>query len=113
MHSDFHDRRVNDRIPVDLWVQQIDGDLSVLHPAANLSEGGIFLYTDRMKVGEEHEIEFTLPGRTLVLRLRALVAWKIAGHRPAGVGMRFIDVDDGMRQALHAWAAAQVGSHAL
>lgn len=113
MHDDFQDRRIAERVPVDLWVQQIDGDLGVLHPAANLSEGGIFLYTDRLKVGEEHELEFTLPGTSTNVRLRARVVWKIDGHRPTGVGMRFLDLDPKTRKGLRAWAIGQIGSLAV
>ncbi len=113
MHSDFLDRRESERIPVDLWVQQIEGDIGVLHPAANLSEGGIFLYTDRMKIGEEHEIEFSLPGAATQLRLRARVVWKIAGHRPMGVGLRFLFLDEATRETLRRWAVAETGSLAV
>lgn len=113
MHNDFHERRIAERVPVDLWVQQIDGDIGVLHPAANLSEGGIFLYTDRMKLGDEHEVEFTLPGTSTTLRLLARVVWKIDAHRPMGVGMRFVDLDDSIRGMLRDWAIGQIGSLAV
>ncbi|MHB8419032.1 MAG: PilZ domain-containing protein [Myxococcales bacterium] len=70
----------------------------------DLSIGGAFLRADLLlEQGEELEIEFELPGVSQPLRSRARVAWVRRGEtdRSApGMGIEFLDLSPGDRQAL-------------
>lgn len=99
------ERRAAQRIPIELWIEEHKGDNVVLHPAANLSVGGVFLYADRLRPGEECDLDFALPGDGHGVHVRARVVWDTAAPDPHGVGVEFLDLDDEDRAAIAHWVA--------
>lgn len=86
------ENRASRRRPIEVWVQQVLGDRVVLHPAANLSLGGLFLYTNRMRLGDVHRLELTLPGAEAPVQVQARVAWLRGDDVVTGAGMEFVDL---------------------
>jgi uncharacterized protein (TIGR02266 family) len=100
------DRRATERVPIELWIEEHQGESVVLHPAANLSEGGVFLYADRLRPGDECDLAFALPDDGQGVNVRARVVWETrAEAAPHGVGVEFLDLDEDDRAAISHWVA--------
>lgn len=99
------ERRAATRVPIELWIEEHQGDNVVLHPAANLSEGGVFLYADRLRPGDECDLIFALPNDGHGVNVRARVVWETPAQSHRGVGVEFLDLDEEDRAAIAHWAA--------
>ena len=97
VHTERTESRADERVAIELWVQQIRNGRVVLHPAANLSLGGLFLYAPGMRLGDTHLLEFSPPGAQRAVQVRARVAW-LRGD--AGAGMEFLDLSMDDREAI-------------
>lgn len=73
----------------------------------DLSEGGAFLEAEMLfDVGDELELEFSLPGSDRVIQTRSRIAWVSRGRdgdHPAGMGIQFDGLHDEDREALVAY----------
>ena len=86
---------------IDLEVQVAAASDSGTHTAAtlNISAGGVFLVTTQpSNVGDQLQLELTLPDSKQCISLDSKVRWmrrrRVAGRRarPAGVGLQFINL---------------------
>jgi uncharacterized protein (TIGR02266 family) len=89
--------------------------------AMNLSKTGAFIHTLRpRKVGEEFDIQFTVPRTGIFVKCRAKVVWTrefAQGDTQApGMGVELMDLDPEVAEKLDKWvkqyAAAHPGVHA-
>ncbi len=99
------DKRRVPRVPVEVWVQEVSEDRVVLHPAANLSTGGVFLYANRFGGDAENPVwlEFSLPGEQRIIRVRGRAAWRRGNEPPEGIGIEFVELRPADREAIEAW----------
>ncbi len=81
--------------------------------ALNLSTGGLFLETaDLLPAGTPLTLEFLIPGVKHMVHCQGQVAWvnartdKIKPRLPTGFGVRFLDLDHKVAQALRAFIHA-------
>jgi len=87
------ERRLDDRVPVSIWVEEEHGRERCLRRTADLSQGGMQLDLGLPRpVGSRMHLRFTLPGETHVFELVAEVvsaSWR--DDRPI-TNVRFLDV---------------------
>lgn len=103
------ERRGAQRVAVDLFVQERDGDRLFVHPATNLSASGIFIeshsYSLRNALERRFiELEFALPGDTvpIVVRGEVLGARRTGGFSH-GLAVKFLDLASDAERRLAAF----------
>jgi len=83
------DRRNNERVVVDLWVEERTEDALYFQRATNLSVGGLFLdHTLPHPAGTLVQLELRLPGEQTPLRVAGEVVPPT--DREQGMGVRFV-----------------------
>ena len=95
--ADDHDKRKEDRIPVDLWIEASrDGEL-YYQRASNLSVGGAFFaQTIPLPVGTRVALKFTLPGDEHEIAC----AGDIVSAKELGMGVHFVSMASADRARL-------------
>jgi uncharacterized protein (TIGR02266 family) len=91
--SNAADRRREERVVIDLWVEEHTDDALYFQRATNLSTGGLFLErTLPHAPGTLVEIDLRLPGDASPLRVKGEVV--AARSRELGMGLRFVGLED-------------------
>jgi uncharacterized protein (TIGR02266 family) len=104
------ERRQGSRVPVQIWVEEKSERELYFQRSANLSLGGIYLEnTIPHPVGTRVTLRFTLPGDEQKLEVRAEVAAAIAGEEEFGMGLKFIDLGDGVADRIKQYIARTSG----
>jgi uncharacterized protein (TIGR02266 family) len=104
------ERRQGNRVPVQIWVEEKTDRELYFQRSANLSSGGIYLEnTIPHPVGTRVNLRFVLPGETEKLEVKAEVAAAIAGEEEFGMGLKFIELDDGIAQKIQQYVARTSG----
>lgn len=86
------ERRHEDRIPVQMWVEERIADGLYFQRAANLSAGGMYLEnTIPHPVGTRVALQFTLPDGGPPLRVHAQIV-NAAAEDTVGMGLKFVDL---------------------
>src|ERR1017187_7996494 len=68
--------------------------------SANISEGGMALSTVvLLSLGEEVQIQFTLPGHEIPFSVKSTVCWLKSGH----LGVRFVSLSSEHKSELQGW----------
>lgn len=81
--------------------------------AKNISRGGIFVNTlTPKKVGEEFNLELSVPKSDIIIKCRCRVVWnrrfsESVGDLEPGMGIMFLDLDTDMADKIDGWVAAQ------
>jgi uncharacterized protein (TIGR02266 family) len=88
------DKRKQERVPVELWIEaERDGEL-YFQRASNLSIGGAFFaQTIPLPLGTRVALKFELPGETVEIRCNG----EIVTAKDLGMGVSFLDLKDGDR----------------
>ncbi len=97
--SQNSERRTNNRVVVDLWVEERTEDALYFQRATNLSIGGLFL--DRTlphPAGTRVQLELRLPGEASPLRVAGEVVAN--ADRDMGRGVRFVNLSTHERARL-------------
>ena len=95
------ERRRAPRIPVNATTHlDFPGATPKKATLLNLSDGGTALHSDQRVPSCKVYFQFELPGQEQVVRLSGEVAWQDASGR---AGIRFVDVPQASRRAIHAW----------
>ena len=88
-HARGADRRRSQRVPIEMWVEELAADERVFRRAGNLSEGGLHLdKTIPIPVGTHINLRFTLPGDPLPLEVQGHVV-AIDPDQRLGMGVAF------------------------
>jgi len=99
-------RHVRRALSVEFRARDAAGEGELTLVGADLSAGGTFLRCDvLLEPGETLILEFRLPGAPVPLATPARVAWVRRfpdGDEPAGMGIQFLALSSGDRQALEA-----------
>ncbi|MFT3707672.1 MAG: PilZ domain-containing protein [Archangium sp.] len=95
--NDDKDKRKEQRIPVDLWIEaEREGEL-YYQRAGNLSVGGaFFVQTIPLPVGTRVSLKFTLPGDTHEI----VCDGDIVSAKELGMGVQFVNMQDADRARL-------------
>jgi c-di-GMP-binding flagellar brake protein YcgR len=100
------ERRGAERVAVDLFVQERDGDRLFVHPATNLSASGIFIeshsYSLRNALERQFiDLEFALPDSPRLISVRGEVvgARRVRGFSH-GLAVRFLDLEEADQRRL-------------
>ncbi len=102
---DGNERRSFERIPVDWSVDYQSGDTFLYSYITNISEMGIFVYSEKpLPVGSPLTLKFSPPGEP-PFELRGEVAW-VNPYREGGenlnpgMGVQFVDLDAATRERM-------------
>lgn len=88
------DRRNYQRIPVEMWVEEVRGADRYFQRSGNVSRGGIFLDgTIPHPRGTVVNLRFTLPGESEPLQVRGQIVGEPSADR-LGMHVQFLDVAD-------------------
>jgi uncharacterized protein (TIGR02266 family) len=88
------DKRKQERVPVELWIEaERDGEL-YFQRASNLSVGGAFFaQTIPLPLGTRVELKFEIPGDPVEIRCKG----EIVTAKDLGMGVSFVDLKSGDR----------------
>lgn len=94
-----NDRRRSQRVPMSAAFSETDPRTTT--PVSDLSETGVFVHTDdRHPVGALIDLRFTVfPDEPVLFEGRGRVVRH--GEDPPGMGVEFVDLDDGARDVIH------------
>ena len=84
------ERRTKDRIPVKMWVRNIEGEADYFQQTANLSVNGMYILSPNpYSAGTVIDIEFQVPGTDYIIKCGAEVL-KCTDEEPMiGLSVRF------------------------
>jgi uncharacterized protein (TIGR02266 family) len=97
------ERRVEPRIPIEMWVEETTGSERYFRRAGNLSRGGLRLeHTIPLPAGTVVNLTFTLPGDKMPVAVSGEI---VAAHAPEELrmGVKFLDLSDEARQKIDAF----------
>lgn len=94
------DRRLAQRVPLELWMEEVSGDDVYFRRTGNVSEGGVFF--DRAiphALGTIVTLKFALPGDKEMVVARGEVVSSAGANDGLGMGVKFISVEgDGAKR---------------
>lgn len=94
------------RVPTKLQCDVISKDVDMSAFIYNLSQTGAFIAMDMVpEIGEEHELEFTLPGADEPINTQTTVRWigSIDEEGTLGAGVEFSAIEEGERALIRAF----------
>lgn len=97
------ERRASQRVPIEMWVEEISADAQVFRRAGNLSSGGLYLdKTIPIPIGSTVQLRFTLPGDDHSMAVKAEIV-SIDPTKELGMGVKFVAVDDDVQKQIDAY----------
>ena len=89
------ERRTKERIPVKMWVRNMEGSADYFQQTANLSTNGMYILSPNpYSLGTIIDIEFQVPGTDYIVKCGAEVL-KCTDEEPMiGLSVRFKDMTD-------------------
>ena len=102
------ERRNSDRLPLNLFVSEANGDYLYSYKAINLSEEGIFLEGKFRLPHQEafSEITFTLPNGVRLAKLTARMVREEQKGPHKGAAFEFLNLDENARMELKRYIIA-------
>lgn len=93
------ERRTKERIPVKMWIRNIDGNANYFQQTGNLSVSGMYIlspnpYPDNTTI----QLEFQVPGTDHIVNCKALVLRNTSDGQFMGLSVKFIDMSEKDRQ---------------
>lgn len=89
------------RVPVELWIEEDEGDSLLLQRAANLSPAGaVFAHTTPRDPGARVRIRFTLPGEHAPVHCEGEIVSAEGNGDDWQVGVRFVDLPAEVRRRI-------------
>jgi hypothetical protein len=110
------ERRGAQRVAVELFVRELDGERTFVHPALNLSASGIFLeshsYSRRSAIERQYlDLEFELPDPPLQVQVRGeVVATRRLAGFSTGLAVAFIDLSPEQHDAIAQFVAGRLAA---
>lgn len=95
------ERRTKERIPVKMWIRNIDGNANYFQQTGNLSVSGMYIlspnpYPDNTTI----QLEFQVPGTDHIIKTDALVLRSNEDGQFMGLSVRFINMREKDRQII-------------
>lgn len=93
------ERRTKERIPVKMWIRNIDGNANYFQQTGNLSVSGMYIlspnpYPDNTTI----QLEFQVPGTDHIVNCHALVLRSTPDGQFMGLSVKFTDMSERDRQ---------------
>jgi hypothetical protein len=88
------ERRTDERVPLELWMEELSGDDIYFRRSGNIAPGGVFF--DRAiphPLGTEVTLKFALPGDREMVVARGQVVSSAKGEGGLGMGVKFVHVE--------------------
>ena len=109
-HANRPDRRRSERVPVELWMEEISGDNLIHRRSCNISEGGVFFENAiPHTIGRIITLRFELPsaqvGEPVTVQARGKVV-NTASNSGFGMGVQFLSVDGDGRERIREFLEA-------
>jgi PilZ domain. len=90
-----HDRRSQERIPVKMWVRNIEGDADYFQQTGNLSADGMYIFSPNpYSTGTVIDLEFQIPGTDYIIKCGAQILKCTAEDPMIGLSTKFVDMSD-------------------
>ena len=103
------DRRRDERVPVNIWVEEYKGDDLYFQQAGNLSVGGVFFErTIPHPIGTKVKLRFSLPGSENLIETVGEVVSN-PGEDEIGAGIKFVDLDPVEEKLIREYVDSQMG----
>ena len=94
------ERRLDPRVPLELWMEEVAGDEVYFRRSGNVSEGGV--HFDRAiphTAGTMITLKFALPGESEMVVARGKVVNSAAARNGLGMRVKFVSVEgDGVQR---------------
>ena len=95
------ERRTKERIPVKMWIRNIDGNANYFQQTGNLSVSGMYIlspnpYPDNTTI----QLEFQVPGTNHIINTEALVLKSNEDGQFMGLSVKFINMKEQDRQMI-------------
>ncbi len=104
------ERRQGNRVAMQIWVEEKSERELYFQRSANLSTGGIYLEnTIPHPVGTRVTLRFSLPGDDEKFEVRAEVVGAITGEEEFGMGLKFLELGDGVAERIRQFIARTGG----
>ncbi|MBP5406196.1 PilZ domain-containing protein [bacterium] len=89
------DRRTKERIPVKMWVRNIDGFADYFQQTGNLSADGMYIFSPSpYSVGTVIDIEFQVPETDYIIKCGAEILHCTEENQIFGVSVKFTNVSE-------------------
>ncbi len=99
------ERRASQRVPIEMWVEEITDGAQVFRRAGNLSRGGLYLdKTIPIPVNTKVKLRFTLPGDSQNIEVVARIV-SIESEEVLGMGVKFEGVPEAVQKRLDQFLA--------
>jgi uncharacterized protein (TIGR02266 family) len=103
MPPETGERRIEPRIPIEMWVEETTGSERYFRRANNLSRGGLRLdHTIPLPIGTIVNLTFTLPGDKTPVEVRGEIV-SAAAPEELRMGVKFLDLSPEARSRLDAF----------
>ena len=95
------DRRTKERIPVKMWVRNIEGDADYFQQTANLSSDGMYILSPNpYSVGTLIDLEFQVPETDYIIKCSAEVLHCAEENQLFGLSVKFTDVPEAEKKII-------------
>ena len=89
------ERRTKERIPVKMWVRNMEGDADYFQQTANLSTNGMYILSPNpYEVGTVIDIEFQVPGTDYIIKCGAEILRCTEENQVIGLSAKFVNMSD-------------------
>ncbi len=87
------ERRTKERIPVKMWIRNIDGNANYYQQTGNLSSNGMYILSPNPYPKDvEIRLEFQVPGTEEIVSCKALVVNASEEEHFYGISVKFLDL---------------------
>jgi len=95
------ERRTKERIPVKMWIRNIDGDANYFQQTGNLSVSGMYILSPNpYPVNTTIQLEFQVPGTDYIITTEALVLKSNEDGQFMGISVKFINMKEKDKQMI-------------
>ena len=89
------DRRTKERIPVKMWVRNIEGDADYFQQTGNLSANGMYIFSPTpYSAGTVIDIEFQVPETDYIIKCGAEILHCTEENQLFGLSAKFTNVSE-------------------
>ena len=95
------ERRTKERIPVKMWIRNIDGNANYFQQTANFSVSGMYILSPNpYPINTTIQLEFQVPGTSHIVKTEALVLKSNEDGQFMGISVKFINMKEKDKQVI-------------
>ena len=96
------ERRVNERIPIKMWVRNIDGDADYFQQTGNLSSDGVYIFSPSpYSTGTVIDLEFQVPTTDYIVKCSGEILQYTEEDQLFGLSVKFLGLSKYDKQIIH------------